>query len=448
MESSKIVSVGIFFDGTGNNGIKATSTQKPAKNNGSYYSSTTNIYKLFGLFAGNQKMYVEGIGTLTGGEDSNVAMATCKNPPRYKGYSSDDKLNKAFAFTEKIMQDQTAEYHFYVYGFSRGAMLARNFCYELLKSGSAIKGNKKVKFLGVFDTVESTPFNDYNVSLLPEVENAIHLCAINECRYFFPLTGFFEDSASMKDTRSDIGNSVWKEVFIPGAHADVGGGYLEGSQSVYVSANYIRKEDAKAYVNTVKHTKKDAFGNKIWESLLVDYKIDEGVAFSQAYVTRDKVYNDLSKIYGKLMLKETNAVTAVFNTQFDASNFEIDYKKHPFLEKFGDQLEKYVQELLPDLRPPYNYWDFTDYTHISANFGLHKTSLLQKSETNIDVELINNSLNVPGNPIVDIPEGAIPNTSRGTQQKGSPGADYVYGSNIPNNDIWSRSILVKASLEL
>lgn len=146
---------------------------------------------MYQLFNGNKKIYVEGVGTVTGEEDSDFAMVTCRNPYRFTGYSSDDKLANANAFVDEMTLDKKKEYHFYVYGFSRGSMLARNFCYELLKQNPKISGNFKVKFLGVFDTVESTPFNDYNVSLLPGVERALQLCAVNECRYFFPLTGFF-----------------------------------------------------------------------------------------------------------------------------------------------------------------------------------------------------------------------------------------------------------------
>ncbi|RKT01252.1 T6SS phospholipase effector Tle1-like catalytic domain-containing protein [Chryseobacterium defluvii] len=443
METNQI-SIGIFFDGTGNNGLNATSTYKPSKNNGSYYSSTTNIYKLFGLFTGDRKIYIEGIGTLTGKEDSDFAMATCKNPARYTGYSSDDKLEKAFAFVNEKIKDKAEEYHFYVYGFSRGAMLARTFCYELLKTGSKITGNIKVKFLGVFDTVESTPFNDYNVSILPGVENALHLCAVNECRYFFPLTGFFEDSDNMKDTKTGTETSVWKEIFIPGAHADVGGGYLEGPQSVYVSADYRKTTDVEAYVDHVRNTKKDADGNYIWNELLTDYRIDEGIFFSQAYVARDLVYNDLSKVYGKLVALETNTIEQVFSTHFTSSDFEIDPKKHPFLIVFSEKLEKYVKDLSPELKPGYKYDDFVEYTHISANFGLHKAVLLQRSESEIDVEMINNSLNVPGNPTIHEPDIFPSQFQKGIPYlQESSVIDYAYGTNIPNNDIWYRSILIK-----
>ncbi|OPG93917.1 hypothetical protein B2I21_34145, partial [Chryseobacterium mucoviscidosis] len=72
---NNIISVGIFFDGTGNNGMNATSHNKPLRNNESYYGNITNIYKLFKLFKSDEKKYVGGIGTVAGNEDSDFAMA-------------------------------------------------------------------------------------------------------------------------------------------------------------------------------------------------------------------------------------------------------------------------------------------------------------------------------------------------------------------------------------
>ncbi|EJL74799.1 T6SS phospholipase effector Tle1-like catalytic domain-containing protein [Chryseobacterium populi] len=441
MENNNIVSVGIFFDGTGNNGINANSSQKPLSNNESYYSSSTNIYKLFNLFQGKEKIYIEGIGTLTGAEDSNFAMATCKNPLGYIGYSSDDKLFRAYNFIQEKMLDRSKEYHFYIYGFSRGAMLARNLCYELLKPDSKILGNVKVKFLGVFDTVESTPFNNYKVNLLPNVENALHICAVNECRYFFPLTGFFGDSENMDDTNTKVGTSMWKEIFVPGSHADIGGGYLTSSQSVYVSPNFTQVKDVETYIANVRNTMRDSESNKIWNSLLEKYKIDSGHVFSQAYVARSMVYNDLSKVYGKLMLIQTNAVTPIFSTEFSAHDFEIDPLKHPFLITFSDELEKYVPTVIPEKKPDYNYEQFVQYTHISANFGLYQNRILQKSQNGIDAELINNGMNIPSHATVDTIHPRFKSEIH-LLEDGSV-TDFAYGANVPNNDIWARSILIK-----
>ncbi|WP_027379910.1 T6SS phospholipase effector Tle1-like catalytic domain-containing protein [Chryseobacterium daeguense] len=439
---NNITSVGIFFDGTGNNGMNATSTRKPQKNNESYYSNITNIYKLFDLFNGDEKIYIEGIGTKTGYEDSDFAMATCKNPAGYYGYSSDDKLEKAFSFIKTKMKDPSVEYHFYIYGFSRGSMLARNFCYEILKNHSEISGLVKIKFLGVFDTVESAPFNDYNVTVLPETERTLHICAINECRYFFPLTGIFEDSKSMQDTKYEAGNTVWKEIFVPGAHADLGGGYLEASQSVYVSPNFIKHKDLTAYMENVKTASKDAQGNEIWNFLLQHYKLDVGEVFSQAYVSRDMVFNELSKVYGKLMLTETNAREPIFKTDFNESDFKIEATAHPYLVKVSEALEKYTENLLPALKPDYSYEKLTDYTHISANFGLYHPAILKNSKAEVNAEFINNGLNVPSNSDDQFSANQSKLKSEIHHVEDSV-VDYAYGTNIPNNDNWDRTILIK-----
>ncbi|SHH02529.1 T6SS phospholipase effector Tle1-like catalytic domain-containing protein [Chryseobacterium vrystaatense] len=441
MENDAIISVGIFFDGTGNNGINAASSDDmPLVNNESYKGAPTNVYKLFNLFKGNNKIYVEGIGTITGGEDSNFAMATCANPPDAQGYSSDDKLQKADLFVQNTVVDKNTDYHFYVYGFSRGSMLAREFCNQLVDQYPS--GNIKIKFLGVFDTVESKPFNTYDMGLPQEVENALHMCAVNECRFFFPLTGFFENSKNMQDTKTETAGSVWKEVFVPGAHADVGGGYLESPHSVYISTDFINVKDLQDYVSDVRNAKTDAEGNKIWDALLSDFKIDKGVVLSQAYISREVVLNTLPFVYGRIMLEETNsAVSGIFST--DLSNSGLEITDDAFLSDFYKELSAYVESFSPTAKPQYNYTGLADYTHISANFGLYSDDTLQRSADEIEAELINNGLNVPSSTSVDrgihtrfltdlhLPEDSFV-------------ADFLYGTNVPNNDIWSRTIEMKS----
>ncbi|WP_185225747.1 phospholipase effector Tle1 domain-containing protein [Chryseobacterium indologenes] len=442
MNGSRVISIGIFFDGTGNNGVNILSPDKPLNNNESYYGTFTNIYKLYSLFNGDEKVYIEGIGTLTGNEDNNFAMATCANPPYGTGYSSDDKLRKADDFVQKIIRDTTKEYHFYIYGFGRGGMLARTFCNQLLSYYPL--QHCKIRFLGVFDTVESKPFNTYNLSLPDQVEHALHICAVNECRFFFPLTGFFENSKAMQDQQSESLSAVWKEIFVPGAHADIGGGYLEGPQSVYISTDFVNDNDLRDYISDIRNAKTDAAGNKIWDDLLSGYEIDNGKIFFQAYLCRDKVYNDLSKMYGKLMMDETNSVATVFNTDSDIY-FGTDYNKHEFLKRFYKILREYVQDLSAGKKPVYDFKKLADYIHISANFGLCTDQLLRRSQYEINIELINNGLNVSSSTSVDqtcdrrlsvelhLPEDSFV-------------ADFLYGTSVPNNDIWIRSIVKSPSV--
>ncbi|MDQ1097371.1 MULTISPECIES: T6SS phospholipase effector Tle1-like catalytic domain-containing protein [Chryseobacterium] len=438
---NNIISIGIFFDGTGNNGINAGSPVKPAKNNESYYGCPTNIYKLFGLFQGDEKIYVEGIGTVTGAEDSDFAMAICKNPKGFQGYSCDDKLAAASAFVTEKLHGLSQEYHFYIYGFSRGAMLARTFCNQLMQSAPQYGKTIRTKFLGVFDTVESAPFNTYDVTVNEAVEAGLHICAVNECRYFFPLTGFFEDSKDKADSEFRATQGVLREIFVPGVHADIGGGYLEGSQSVYISGEHITSNDVVYYVENIRNTAKDSSGNKLWNYSLKNYEIDEGTFFSQAYIIKNKVYNDLSKIYGLLMLEETNNITAVFSTGFSDSDFAIDGMRHPYLSELSEELRRYMKLFPSGPKPVYDFQKLTGYLHVSANFGLYKS--MSAENTEVDAELINNGLNMPSNAKgyhVDSVDSVIHSDLLLSEDSV---IDYALGTNIPNNSDWNRTILIK-----
>ncbi|MGQ5524128.1 T6SS phospholipase effector Tle1-like catalytic domain-containing protein [Chitinimonas sp. PSY-7] len=112
------------------------------------------------------------------------------------------------------------------FGFSRGATEARAFMHWLAGSEKITKeGNKlryegiplNIKFLGVFDTVESVglPANNLMSGLIkttlpPYVEKCTHIVAANELRHAFSLT---------------VGDGKTRHIVYPGSHADVGGGY-------------------------------------------------------------------------------------------------------------------------------------------------------------------------------------------------------------------------------
>ncbi|MCJ8152266.1 DUF2235 domain-containing protein [Chryseobacterium sp. SSA4.19] len=438
---NNIISIGIFFDGTGNNGVNATAYRKPLTNNESYHSNITNIYKLFRLFSGDEKLYIEGIGTVMGQEDSDFAMATCRNPEKLEGYSSDDKLNKGLSFIKKIVADKSRKYELYIYGFSRGAMLARHFCHELLKSEDSVQADITIRFLGVFDTVESCAFSDYSVTILPMVQRSLHLCAKDECRYFFPLTGFFEDSREMNDSKYETEHHIWKEIFVPGAHADVGGGYLESSESVYISPE-IMNGKLFSYVENIRKTAAVKKGSSFWDYLLEHIKLGNGNVFPQAYIERDCVYSEMSKMYGRLMLEESNQNHKVFKTDFEESDFLINAENHPYLIKLYQKLTAYAENLSPEMKPDYSYENLVEYMHISANFGLFKGGI--QSNSRINKELINNRLNVATQSDGQFSTNQSKLYSEIHHIENSE-VDYAYGMNIPNNDNWSRTILLKES---
>ncbi|MFC5476299.1 T6SS phospholipase effector Tle1-like catalytic domain-containing protein [Paraherbaspirillum soli] len=130
-----------------------------------------------------------------------------------------------------------------VFGFSRGAVQARAFCYwfnDLLqKDGTFASMPAEIKFLGLFDSVasigpansvaESTPifwadghfvWAKEILQPLPDcVKHSVHYIAAHEQRRNFPVTR----------VKQGAGGKVLEYLY-PGVHSDVGGGYAPGEQ--------------------------------------------------------------------------------------------------------------------------------------------------------------------------------------------------------------------------
>jgi len=116
----------------------------------------------------------------------------------------------------------------FVFGFSRGAAIARRFVSVLRDTFPALgKEPPEVRFLGVFDTVaamnrpnlmkeEIKPASDVvfeNQTISPLINEALHLLSLDERRIAFMPTLMNRDPARVT------------EVWFPGAHSDVGGGF-------------------------------------------------------------------------------------------------------------------------------------------------------------------------------------------------------------------------------
>ena len=128
-----------------------------------------------------------------------------------------------------------------VFGFSRGAAEATAFCHffsELLVKGKLARISASIDFLGIFDTVATVGMSDSagRTTIVPNaffdghwawankilkplpdcVRGGRHFIAAHEQRMNFPVTQIHSDSG-------DFG-----EVYYPGVHSDVGGGYAPG----------------------------------------------------------------------------------------------------------------------------------------------------------------------------------------------------------------------------
>lgn len=187
-------------------------------------SSISNILKLHAFLGGklnplngkNVKLpnqhsfYYSGIGTRGGWlkQKFNAMFA-----PPYG--DMDDIIDEA---EEDLSKHYQSGDEIYIFGFSRGAAIARIFASNL--------ADKKVKMLGVFDTVAATRGSlDLNPDSYPasgivfengtigdHIEKAVHLVSIDEKRLAFQPTLFNRDKRVT-------------EVWFAGVHSDVGGGY-------------------------------------------------------------------------------------------------------------------------------------------------------------------------------------------------------------------------------
>lgn len=98
----------------------------------------------------------------------------------------------------------------YLFGFSRGALLARKFAEWLDKT------NVPVKYLGLWDTVDSALKVDVGTTCPASVAYARHAVARDERRRFFKLVPLVIGAARARQGEERV---------FPGVHSDVGGLY-------------------------------------------------------------------------------------------------------------------------------------------------------------------------------------------------------------------------------
>ena len=233
------------FDGTGNEPSDAGEFRED--------ESVSNILKLHILMGGGvdedrsqtetpnmgeqKTFYYNGIGTREG---------NTRIPLLGRLYSKGrSMLNMVVApnfgdarriLDEARMDFQAANYRpgdiLAIFGFSRGAALARKFASMILGDYS----DCKVSFLGVFDTVAamngihrqgdkiSSDVVFENGTLNNRIEKAVHLVAIDEDRVSFTPTLINKDGKSPERIL---------EGWFPGVHSDIGGGYwLDGLSDI------------------------------------------------------------------------------------------------------------------------------------------------------------------------------------------------------------------------
>jgi len=246
--------VSLFFDGTANNrtnvqlgkeGKRPFLGKITSQLAGSYENDYSNIAKLEGCYVKDEQadhstsIYVEGIGTRDGRSDSLMGLAFGKG-----GTGVIAKVKKGIGLIlmrikKKIRKKGKQIDYIYLdaFGFSRGAAAARYFIYAAMEdAGKTLKDQLEkdkytlhqaieVKFIGLFDTVAS-----YGLKHKNDTED-LHLDSITLADYVLQLAAADEHREKFRLTniKSSVDESKGCEIFLPGAHSDIGGGYVDGA---------------------------------------------------------------------------------------------------------------------------------------------------------------------------------------------------------------------------
>ena len=192
---NKFVNLVAFIDGTGNNAFKQKAEEQ------------TNVARLWhacrevkpsGDVAYQKVFYRPGVGTrrwelIRGSAIGHRLMDRVRELKSY--LENEIKIAKEDGFIPRI----------YLFGFSRGAYAVR-WLAGLLQC--------EIEVLGCWDTVKATMKGPDAVAAGDNVKHAFHAMAIDEHRKLFDVTRFTDSPQAI-------------EVWFPGCHSDVGGGYEE-----------------------------------------------------------------------------------------------------------------------------------------------------------------------------------------------------------------------------
>ena len=222
----------------------------------------TNILKLHILFGGNlrdesrsltndslcqRSFYYRGVGTYGGWFRKLINITFAPENGDVKRIV-DEAIKD---LDDHYPKDSQVDCHVLVFGFSRGAALARMFAAKA-RGKSGIK-DLKIDFLGVFDTVaaissfsrglgigfnpETKPSSSvvYEDPYIKEhVQKVVHLVSLDENRVTSQPTLFNQD-----------GSGRITEVWFPGVHSDIGGGYWYDGLSDSALEYMIKKVEQK-----------------------------------------------------------------------------------------------------------------------------------------------------------------------------------------------------------
>lgn len=258
-----------------------------------FAKNNTNVIKLYSVLDHNPDKqiayYHPGLGTMEpAGALTNFSRKLTKLMGMAIGYGLSDDIRDAYVF---LMREFREKDRLFLFGFSRGAYTIRTLAsllrmYGLIRSGNEplvpyavrmMMGAKRAQsrknknasdayfqladafkktmcsisckphFMGVWDTVSSVGWVENPLRLPytatnPDISIGRHAVAIDEHRAFF-RTNLWRHS---EESPRDWGPKNVKQVWFPGVHCDVGGGYPENESGLSKHALDWMLQEAKA----------------------------------------------------------------------------------------------------------------------------------------------------------------------------------------------------------
>lgn len=254
------VRISLFFDGTGNNRANVRHREGDTRTywwmrntvpgpTASYENDLSNVVRLFenveptaAGFTAYLRVYTEGIGTTDGYTDSRLGAGTGTGSTGVREKVSRGLRQAVAELSRRFPASDTYLEHVSVdtCGFSRGAAAARHCVQRVLDGTRGFRrlrswletmgyavGQVDVPAVGLFDTVSS---HGVTLASYDNDVTELGLDAIRQALAVYQLAAAEEYRTRFGLTTIESAGGKGRQVYLPGAHSDVGGGYLTGPE--------------------------------------------------------------------------------------------------------------------------------------------------------------------------------------------------------------------------
>jgi hypothetical protein len=389
------VRICVFFDGTLNNrtnvdiGIAERSMHLDEKlqRKGSYCNEHTNVDKLEKCWIKDPdadlsfSLYIEGVGTIDEQCDENMdaALGTGKTGVLAKVHKGMEQI--IYNFVKKAKSNNIDNIYLDAFGFSRGAAAARYFIYNALeKTEETLKHNLiekgfslnsvQAKFVGLYDTVASYQIDhsddteQLHLDAIGKAERVVQIAAADEHRKNFRLTNI--NSAPNR-----------LQIFIPGSHSDIGGGYCDNSEERFTIFYYRLPENeidrfdlAEDDMEALKKEKYWLIESGWYLKEEIEYVVPAFSGICSLKVARSNIGNSYDRIPLKLMI-DFALEGGVHFTQIEKNDVI------PELKAVEGCIQKYISTLNSDQSKPNDWFEINvpvikalrhNYLHFSSQY--------------------------------------------------------------------------------